>query len=158
MRQIRIWSIETNGISGFEVTFQAQSDFTGYEPVTWMFGTRESNQDYFVIDIANDAEIKEFSIFTHSKGKFSGFGVQTSDGGAQEPTLLESTKTNFIKTPARIIGFRAEFSQKNNAPPVMELLELITDTESCEVMTATFSDLPPFDDPQRASIDEIWSY
>ena len=35
---MRVWLEQYYGISGFEVTFSPQSDFTGHEPIVQMFG------------------------------------------------------------------------------------------------------------------------
>ena len=55
--QIRVWAEDSFGISGFEVTYTSQSDFTGYEPITKMFGEPNLKEDYEVINVDSSVEI-----------------------------------------------------------------------------------------------------
>ena len=48
------------GISGFEVKFEVNDGFTGYEPITYMFGESQITQDYEVYDFP-ETEIYMFA-------------------------------------------------------------------------------------------------
>ena len=53
LSMLRIWPAAT-GIQGFEVTYTVPEEFTGYEPLTQMFGSSIDVASYEVIQISEE--------------------------------------------------------------------------------------------------------
>ena len=54
IKEVRIWKDE-NQMSGFEFVFKVPKDFTGYEPITHMWGTKLLVSDFEVVDLSSSS-------------------------------------------------------------------------------------------------------